>query len=330
MKKFMKFGMIGAGIAAALGIVLMIVGTIMGATLSSLADSLNSNAFVIEMEDYLSGLYAAAPTESVTIVDMGTPETWPAHGGHHTETEHVMMGEEHHGIHDSYMGGQVLGCWDASEVTSIDFEFATGNLEIIPLYDGNQIILETMSPVAITGSSLNNGYLELDMESGNDPILYLIIPENMTLDFIKLDVDAGHINCQSLYVNNLNVDMDLGSFYADDLQISNAFDVDMDAGDLDVYNAYCKKLNISNDAGNVCFTGCVEGNISLETDAGAVDMILSASSKDYNYDLNCDLGTIMLDGYEISGIGNSYTIDNGASYQLQAECNLGMISIYFE
>ena len=306
MKKFVKFGMIGAGIAAALGIVLMIAGTIMGATLSSLADSLNSNAFVTEMADYLSGLYAAAPTESVTIVDMGIPETWPAHGE------------------------QILGCWDASEVTSIDFEFAVGNLEIIPMYDSNQILLEAMSPVGITGSSLNNGHLEINLDGGSDAGLYLLIPGDLILDYLKFDGDSGYIAASGLCVNSLEVELDSGAYFAEGLEVNQTLKFDMDAGDINAYDVYCGGLTVSNDTGYVWINGNVGGDINLDTDIGSVELSLNTNPESYNYDLSCDLGNIWLNGNEFSGFGNNHTIDNGADYTIYGQCDMGSISIYFQ
>jgi len=322
MKKFVKNGMIGAGIVAALGVILMIAGTILGGTLSSLIEEVSSHTYIADAIDWYER-HSYRPTEHIIEEECLLAETWPALTTEYYDEGYPM-------VYDTYMGGQILGLWDASDVNSIDLEFASGNLEIIPMSESNQIVLEALSPCEITEASLNGGFLEIDVESGSDPQMYLLIPENMILGDVKLSADIGYVNCISLCADNLEVDMDAGSFYAESLQINEELKMDMDAGELWVNEATCSLLNISNDTGNVSFTGHVEGDVYLDTDAGAIDVYLNSSTRDYNYNLNCDLGTIYLNGSEISGWGNNYSIDNGAQYQLQAQCDIGSISIYLE
>ncbi|MDO5345386.1 MAG: hypothetical protein Q4E91_06540 [Lachnospiraceae bacterium] len=91
----------------------------------------------------------------------------------------------------------------------------------------------------------------------------------------------------------------------------------------------CKELELTCGAGKLSFTGEVTGNCFAECGAGAVELSLKGTEKDYDYSLECGLGTIEVqDGPDISGVGE-YTKDNQSGRRIELECGLGSITVEF-
>jgi len=64
-------------------------------------------------------------------------------------------------------------------------------------------------------------------------------------------------------------------------------------------------------------------------DAGSVEMMLKGSLWDYNYQIEYDMGQVSLGNQEYSNMSDKVSLDHGAQYQAQIQCDVGQVKVNF-
>ena len=83
-------------------------------------------------------------------------------------------------------------------------------------------------------------------------------------------------------------------------------------------------------AGQIVLEGEVTDRADLQCDLGNIQCTLPGSSDAYNYEVNCDLGEVMINGESYSSFHNRIKADHGSGSEIKAECNLGSIELMFK
>lgn len=127
---------------------------------------------------------------------------------------------------------------------------------------------------------------------GNAPKVLISLPENYAIDELDIDLGAGEL------------------FFNDAIKAAEC-EIEVGSGNLQAEALFANELEINIAAGNV--------NITLD---GAKD--------DFNYNLSCALGNIVLGKTESdSGFDNNCVIKNNAKNDVAINCAAGNIEVYF-
>jgi len=138
-----------------------------------------------------------------------------------------------------------------------------------------------------------------------DSYILIVIPEEMTLDKITLDCDAGDIDITSVKTDKLEADVDAGNIKINDVSAKDVrFDVD--AGNLEFTGCGFGDLSMEVDAGNVDITDCTVDEITADLDAGNIE---SHNSKITSGRANVDFGNIELHG-DIGDVKTKVSLGN--------------------
>lgn len=105
--------------------------------------------------------------------------------------------------------------------------------------------------------------------------------------------------------------------------------VDMGAAECQFSQIYTNKLDIDTGVGAVTFTGTVAGDVELETGVGDVTLNLTSPEQDYNYRIECGVGTIQVGGSSYTMLSHETHINNNAAYNMELECGVGSIKVNF-
>lgn len=69
--------------------------------------------------------------------------------------------------------------------------------------------------------------------------------------------------------------------------------------------------------------------IAITCGMGSVEMTMSGEKEDYNYELEVGMGTVAIGGSEFGGMALEKTIQNSASKNMDIECGMGSVEVYF-
>ena len=90
------------------------------------------------------------------------------------------------------------------------------------------------------------------------------------------------------------------------------------------------KNGLNPDMGLIEALGKTLGDADLESGVGEIIFTAIGNETDYNYDLNCDIGSIVCGEREFTEIGSEYQIENQSDKTMSIECGVGEVNVQFQ
>ena len=106
-------------------------------------------------------------------------------------------------------------------------------------------------------------------------------------------------------------------------------DVEVGVGSLVVTDTHVKKLESTCGVGSFAFSGEIDRECSLECGVGSMELNLIGRVGDFNYDIECGIGEIILGDSQFSGLGYEKKINNNAAKEMEMDCGVGEILVRF-
>jgi len=241
----------------------------------------------------------------------------------------------------------------ASDIRNIDIEVGGSHL-IVQESEDDHIKIARDSDARAVKYQLRDGTFRLYSEKGfrwwNGDLrgtVYLYLPEGMSLDSIDLEIGAGTLESIGLEADEIDVSADAGTAVIESLS-GNEIDVSANAGTLEIYEVTAKNLSADADAGSLSIRklsvedielnasagsltieGKVGRNADIECGVGSVSLTLQGAETDYDYQLECAMGEIDINGDEYTGLDKEKNIRNGGKGTFDIECSMGSVEIRF-
>lgn len=179
------------------------------------------------------------------------------------------------------------------ECQNLDVEFGAGVLEIY--YDDVEQIQIEQKNVPDFKAHVEKKTLHIEGETKNssnsNSSIVIVLPRNMEFEKVDLEIGASKAN-----INDV---------------IAKDFAVEVGAGEAAILNLDVKDLDVA-------------------TGVGKVTMQLVGKESDYNYNIECGIGSIKVGGNSYGGLGTEQRISNpGANRSMDVECGIGEIQIRF-
>lgn len=108
--------------------------------------------------------------------------------------------------------------------------------------------------------------------------------------------------------------------------------IDAGVGDLNAASAAlrCEKLDIDCGIGDCDVLVDAEERVEIDGGVGSVCLTLIGEEEDFNYDVDCGVGTVKLGEKKYSELGSDMKIDNDAKKDVRIECGVGDVTVRFE
>lgn len=251
---------------------------------------------------------------------VGLGATWEAVQGNLPDWI-SLGGTSSYNVEKEYEYGEVAGATASSagyeNIRSIDVEASALNLQIVVSDEiGEEVQVEIDDDEF---AEKINHYQESEtlvietnnrFKVGNDVGTVWIYIPRAQFDEIEIDVEAGSVYVEEIMSNSLHVSVDAGEAV---VKYFEATEVDFECG-----------------AGRVEASG--KCNRELDANCGAGEIVLAVSGKkeDYNYEIECGIGEVIIGNDSHSGMGNREEYFNGAEKEMSIECGIGSISVAFE
>ena len=137
-------------------------------------------------------------------------------------------------------------------------------------------------------------------------------PEDVKLQELEIEMGAGTVYLnRDIETEKLSVEMGAGEF--ESKNPVTAMEADLEIG-----------------TGSMTFADLSARKTDGECGLGELDLTLTGTQEDYNYDLECGVGNLDVGSDSYSGLGREKTISNkGADRKLDLECGMGNVSVDF-
>ena len=204
--------------------------------------------------------------------------------------------------------------YPSEEFHSIDLKFGAGVLDIhydevdqVEIYHEN--IKQFNAKVENGVLKINTGH-EVYIDDADNRQLVIILPTDMQLNEVDLEVAAAKAYVHGLMADN--VSFTIGAGQADIVDIvTNEMEIEVGAGAAYVSNLSTNTLEVK----------CGMGQVELE---------LCGAQSDYNCDIECGMGDVVVGDYSYGGVGTQHHGDNHhANKSIDVECGMGEVIVRF-
>jgi len=146
--------------------------------------------------------------------------------------------------------------------------------------------------------------VNFNIDNNNKVIIY--IPESFKSDKLKINIGAGQLIGEKL--------------------VARSTDIKVGAGNLKISDLTTDEINVDCGVGNIEINGQVNNKANLECGIGNMELNLKGNEKDYNYNLDVGIGSVILNDNDFSGSENR-VIDNKSDKLFKIECGIGKVSL---
>lgn len=169
--------------------------------------------------------------------------------------------------------------------------------------------------------------------TNNKNYINIFIPQNTSLDVVKLDSQVGDIRIGKINCNNCNINLSVGDINISDCQWAES-NIFTDTGDIDIRGKMLDKNQISTDTGDIDICGKILGKNQISTNTGDINISTPLSKDDYSGNIHTDVGEIINNSNGASHILHSFTSDelilnSNTSNTLDLNTNVGDINLQF-
>ncbi len=158
--------------------------------------------------------------------------------------------------------------------------------------------------------------------------VYLYLPKGMVFHEADIDIGAGLVEINTLSADEISLTAGAGKISAEKLTCT-GLDVETGAGEAVLSGVTAQKLDVENGLGNTYIKGSISREIDVECGMGNTQLELTGSENDFNYDIECAVGSIRIGGMKYGALAEDVYINNRAAGECSVECSMGTISITF-
>ena len=218
-------------------------------------------------------------------------------GPSETETDGVYRDIRSLHLETEGLSVQILAGEDGK--VTVRTEDVDPNLELEVKEEEGELRVETMAE-----------HLPLRLNSrGHLGNVWIYLPPAAALEKADLTVGVGELYVEEIQAEELDLEVGTGSAEVDRFT----------AGDLDV------EVGV----GAATLEGVTRRDADLSCDLGSLAYTDAGRMEDFNYELDCGVGELRLDGDKYSGIDVEKYIDNRADKTMQISCDVGSADIRF-
>jgi len=157
-------------------------------------------------------------------------------------------------------------------------------------------------------------------------VLTVYIPAGTVFDSVSLTTGAGRVTIENLTSGKLDFVLGAGEVSVDKLTATKAADIEGGAGRMTIANGTLKDLGLEMGLGQLNLTAVLTGNCQLKLGVGESNITLIGSKEDYKLDLEKGLGSVSVDGKDVSDFGSS---GNGTN-DVEISSGIGAVHVRFQ
>lgn len=181
-----------------------------------------------------------------------------------------------------------------------------------------------------------------------DTEITLYLPEGMSLDDINIDFGAGKLETGNLKAREIEINVGAGDCIFEKIEASESVDISLGAGkitanalsakeadfDIAAGELWINGADVSHETkvdmsmGQATLSGTFTGELDAECSMGNLNITLEGKESDYNYEVDCGMGSISIGGKSYDGLAE-HDIYNGSNNKIDVTCSMGNINVYF-
>ena len=160
----------------------------------------------------------------------------------------------------------------------------------------------------------------------SNPVLTLYVPNGIVFDDVDITTGAAKLTADALSASLLELKLGAGDVRFESLNASSNANIKGGAGQITIASGTLNDLTLEMGVGELNLTAAVLGDSNLKFGVGESNLTLIGGKDDYKVDVEKGLGSISVDGKDVSDFGSS---GNGQSH-IHIEGGVGAVHIIFQ
>lgn len=213
----------------------------------------------------------------------------------------------------------------AAELHNLDIEINAADLSI---KEGTSFSVES-----------NLKYLKVEEKSGrltiretkkrtgtySGAVLTVYVPAGTVFDNVSITTGASKLTIGYLSAGALDFELGAGDVSIDTLIATREVDIEGGAGRITIADGALNNLDMEMGMGQLNLTAALSGNCQLDLGVGESNITLLGRKENYKLELEKGLGSISVDGVNVSDYGSSGNGEN----KVEISGGVGSINVYF-
>lgn len=244
---------------------------------------------------------------------------------------------------DSNNQGNMSETYDNS-IKNLNLKVSMGNLTVIS-GDEFQVIAENVDKDSYNASVVNNTLNITNTENNNFsifginvnhlwigfdtdflPNITVVVPEEVTLENIKIDIAAGSANIEDITGNTAEFILNAGEITGNNLILKENTQISIQAGELNLNGIDAKDLKLNCNMGDAEVSGRIYGDNNISCNMGDITLNLEGSEDEYYFGkITQTFANVDINSSNISHIKNENGMD--VLNRINLDCNMGNIDI---
>lgn len=310
MKNFTKVMLILAGVFATAGVACMIIAFVMGFTTNDFVKMFEDGDFSIQIQDGEIKIFGLNESLILEMEDDAFEKN---------ENSTLNKGEDIEGIvSETETREGTTTTYEIEEVcNSMDIEFGAGVFEVY-YTDVENIVVEGTDVDEISVQVRNNtleirlvAEVNVDMDRVEGRKLVVQIPKGTQFETVDIEIGASQADIRDILAKDISITIGAGQANVTGLT-ANQMELEVGAGLAVVDQIDVRKLDV-------------------EAGLGEVNIVMNGVQEDYNYNIECGIGSVTVGNMSYGGFAAEKNVINpGATKEIDVECGMGEVTIQFK
>jgi len=183
--------------------------------------------------------------------------------------------------------------------------------------DGGRLSVMDVSKTKISGFSA---------KSGETPVLTLYVPAGFVFENVNVSTGAGRLTIDTLSAETVDFELGAGEVSIGSLSAKKSADIEGGAGRITVSGGAMNDLDLDMGVGELNLTSALSGDCRLDMGVGESNVTLIGSRDDYRLDIEKGIGSICVDGKNVSDFGTG----GAGANEVEITGGVGAINITFD
>lgn len=182
--------------------------------------------------------------------------------------------------------------------------------------DGDTLHVESFKGNHLIGEDLSKNQIIID------------IPKGKQFDEVDLTCGAAMVEADYLKASELEILVGAGEARINYASVDR-LSASIGAGRVEANDVLAREVDLEVGMGECVYYGTILKDLDAQCDLGNMEIMVTGSMKDYNYEIECNAGSINLGGNSITSLASEKEIFNGAPGTFELSCNMGNITVDF-
>lgn len=175
----------------------------------------------------------------------------------------------------------------------------------------------------------------LRMKHGiSDATLIIRLPEDYRFTDIDMEFGGADVTVDTMLLAD-QVQLVIGAGRLEGKSVKRLIDAKeiellVGAGEMEVSGLRTEELDAECGVGNLRISDVTAEDCTLECGIGHLKLTLNGKEEDYDYEIQCGIGTVNLGSSSYGGLGASKRINNDADRKMNIDCGIGEVVVSFQ